>query len=56
MAENGHTWYPQDDPLAGDPNSKDAFEILRSLHTESGSLADKYLSADDRKALRKNGE
>lgn len=50
----GHVWYPQDDPRVGEPESEDALAILASLHTDR-PWADRYLTAEDRKALRKDG-
>lgn len=49
---SNHTWYPQNDPLAGDPNSADALALLAELHAgEDAPWADKFLTADDRKTL-----
>jgi hypothetical protein len=40
-----HVWYPQEDPLRGDPESDDVLAILASLHKDvwSGNAdTDKY--------------
>lgn len=50
-----HTWYPENDPLAGDPNSGDVLAILASLHKDNDHTpwSDRFLSADDVKALHR---
>lgn len=50
-----HTWYPENNPLEGDPNSGDVLAILASLHSDhesSAPFSDRYLTADDVKAIR----
>lgn len=47
MSENApkHVWYPQNDPLEGDPQSEDVLAILAGLHRDAWSgnpETDKY--------------
>jgi hypothetical protein len=55
MTNGAHVWYPQDNPLEGNPDSADVLAILRSLHTDR-PWSDEFLSADDVKTLHKDGE